>query len=210
MKEKDYSQHGEQKVLERWFKTHRPRNRFLVDVGAYAVEISNTFYFLKQGWEGLLIEPSPMRYRGLVEAVKGLKARVIKCGAGEGAARLPLYLHAVGGHDSFLKDWGHSEIIGEAPLVNVYPLTEILRDWGAPGEFDLLSIDTEGMDFRIMKKFFEDGSYKPSVIVTEVESYKDVEGFFKGVGYRLLTHLGDPVYGNSIFVTMGKRGPIVN
>lgn len=202
MKTRDYSQHGEQKFLTEWFKKHRPKNRFLVDVGAYAVEISNTFALLKEGWEGLLIEPNKYRYENLIHATKGLKAAVANCGAGRAVGRLPLYIHTVGGHDSFLKEWGHSELTGETPLINIYPLTEILRDWGAPLQIDLLSIDTEGMDYWIMEKFFKDGVYRASVIVTEVESYTEPREFFAGNGYRFLTHLGDKVTGNDIYVTM--------
>lgn len=202
MKEKDFSQHGEQKLLKEWFKKHRPKNRFLVDVGAYSTELSNTYRFLKEGWEGILIEPNEEKYWGLMRATKGLKAVVVHGGAGSSAVRLPLYIHTVGGHDSFLKDWGHSELTGETPLVNVWPLTEILRDWGAPSRVDLISIDTEGMDEEIMKCFFKDGKYRATVIVTEAESYKDGKGLFGKYGYRLLAHLGDKVFGNDIFVSM--------
>lgn len=199
---RDFSQHGEGRFLREWFERHKPRNKFLVDVGAYGKEISNTFGLLKRGWEGLLVEPSNMRYRILLEDVSGVKARVINCGVGESRGRLPLYIHTVGGHDSFLKGWGHSELTGEAPLVDIYSLKELMRDWGVPGNPDLLSIDTEGMDFVIMRKFFEEGGYRPRVIVTEVESYADVRGFYVGHGYKFLRHFGDAVFGNSVFVTI--------
>lgn len=202
MKEKDYSQHGEQKFLEGWFKKRRPKNKFLVDVGAFGVEISNTFALLKKGWEGLLIEPNPERYKNLIHETEGLKVAVANCGAGRSVGRLPLYIHKVAGHDSFLEEWGHSELTGEKPLVNVYPLTEILRDWGAPLNFDLLSIDAEGMDYWIMEKFFKDGVYRAGVIVTEVESYIEPREFFAGYGYRFVTHLGDKTFGNDIYATM--------
>lgn len=204
MKIKDYSQHGEQKILLEWFQRHGHTNKFLVDVGAFGKEISNTFGLLKYGWEGLLIEASNIRFRILVEDVHGLNARVVNCAAGNSAGKLPLYIHTVAGHDSFLKDWGHSELTGSAPLVPMYPLSEILRDWSVPENFDLLSIDTEGMDMMIMKKYFEDGLYRARVIVTEVESYPDAVSFFKAAGYKHLKHVGDPVFGNSIFTTMSE------
>lgn len=204
MKIKDYSQHGEQKILLEWFQKNGHTNKFLVDVGAFGKEISNTFGLLKFGWEGLLIEASNIRFRILVEEAHGLNVRVVNCAAGNSVGRLPLYIHTVAGHDSFLKDWGHSDLTGSAPLVPMYPLSEILRDWSVPDNFDLLSIDTEGMDMMIMKKFFEDRLYRARVIVTEVESYPDVVGFFHLQGYKLLKHVGDEVFGNSIFTTMSE------
>lgn len=204
MKVKDYSQHGEQKILLKWFQANGAKTKFLVDVGAFGKSISNTYGLLKYGWEGLLIEPSNSRYRILMEDVHGLKAVVVNCAAGESCGRLPLYIHTVAGHDSFLKDWGHSDLTGLAPLVHMYPLSEILRDWSVPEKFDLLSIDTEGMDMMIMKRFFKDGLFRARVIVTEVESYPDVKGFYQEQGYKFLKHVGDEVFGNSVFVSMSE------
>jgi FkbM family methyltransferase len=203
MKLKDFSQHGEQKLLEGWFKKHKPKNKFLVDIGAYGLELSNTYALIRRGWEGLLVEPNKQRYEELVKNLKGYKVAIANCGAGRGTCRIPLYIHKVGGHDSFLKEWGHSELTGEEPLTMVYPLTEILRDWGCPSRIDLLSIDTEGMDFWIMEKFLKDGVYRAEVIITESESYTEPREFFGGYGYRFLAHLGDKILGNDIFVSQG-------
>ena len=54
---KCYSQEGEDMILRRIFEE---KNGFYVDVGAHHPRrFSNTYYFYKQGWTGISIEPNP-------------------------------------------------------------------------------------------------------------------------------------------------------
>ena len=68
-----------------------------------------------------------------------------------------------------------------------------------PEDFDLLSVDTEGMDEKIMKKFFASSSFRPSLIITECTSYKDAATLFKRFGYSQLAFQGAPDFGELIF-----------
>jgi FkbM family methyltransferase len=55
---KSYSQEGEDMILKRIFEGQK--NGFYVDVGAHHPRrFSNTYYFYKQGWSGINIEPNP-------------------------------------------------------------------------------------------------------------------------------------------------------
>lgn len=48
-------------------------------------------------------------------------------------------------------------------------LPDVLKQEGIPADFDLLSVDTEGLDYRIIKNLFEESNYRPRVIVAERE-----------------------------------------
>ena len=196
----DLSEHGEWLVLDKLFKDRAPRNKFLVDVGAFGKELSNSYQFLVAGWKGLLLEPSPDRYRRCVVDFAGLNCELLPLAAGLAPGRALLYLHTVAGHDSLLGDW-YPSTLGVGPVwVEVMPLYGLLEEREVNFDFDLLSIDTEGMDAAIMKDFFEESRYRPRVVVTEVTSYHDVEGFFRGHGYELYARCGDRKLGNAIFV----------
>ena len=55
---KCYSQEGEDMILRRIFEGQE--NGFYIDVGAHHPRrFSNTYYFYKQGWRGINIEPNP-------------------------------------------------------------------------------------------------------------------------------------------------------
>lgn len=56
---KDYSQHGESKILLSIFEKIKPKNNFAVEFGASdGFWLSNIRMFLEQGWEGLQLEGS--------------------------------------------------------------------------------------------------------------------------------------------------------
>jgi FkbM family methyltransferase len=196
---RDFSEHGEFLVLKRLFENRAPRNHFLVDVGAFGRELSNTFQFLSWGWRGILIEPSPDRYKRCVSDFDGLDCEILQLAVSPDAGEKLLYLHTVAGHDSLLAEW-NVETIGCGPVwVRCLPLEEVLRERGVVLDFDFLSIDVEGMDFAVMRQFFKNSSYRPRVVVTEVTSYSDVEGFYRGNGYELVARCGDRIVGNAIF-----------
>ena len=55
---RSYSQEGEDMILRRFLAGQK--DGFYVDVGAHhPVRFSNTYYFYKQGWAGINIEPNP-------------------------------------------------------------------------------------------------------------------------------------------------------
>lgn len=73
-----YAQRGEDKLLENIFKILGIKEGYLVDVGAYGKELSNTYHFLEQGWSGLLIESDEARFNNLIhnDKVKRLNKHV--------------------------------------------------------------------------------------------------------------------------------------
>ena len=196
----DFSEHGEKLILTKIFKDRAPRGRFLVDVGAFGRENSNTYHLLLEGWKGLMIEPSPDRFRICMKDFAGLLVEILPVAVGPDPGRALFYLHTVAGHDSLLGDW-YPSTIGVGPVwVDVQRLEKILEERKVAFDFDLLSIDAEGADEMILKGFFKESLYRPRVVITEVTSYRDIIGFFKSWGYELYCKCGDAKLGNAIFL----------
>lgn len=193
------SQHGDQEIIFAFFITHPPKNHIAVDVGAFGRDMSNTFALLELGWKGLLIEANPDRCKVIEKEFAGLDVTIVNAGVGSSKKRMPLHLHSELGHDSLLPDWYPQDKTDGKVVIDVYPLETLLREHAIPVDFDLLSIDTEGMDDKIIRKLFTGSDFRPRLIVTECTSYGDPIGLFKRFGYTLLARTGNPEYGNFIF-----------
>lgn len=195
----DTSQIGEQEIIFKYFAEHPPTNRTLVDVGAFGKENSNTYQLLAQGWKGILLEPSPERFKIVQEDFAGLDVTILNIAAGTRTGFASFFLHSVAGHDSLVKDWYPESMTDQVVKVPVRPLHELLSECDVPLSFDLLSIDTEGFDFKILKVLFFASDYRPRLIVTENTSYPNGPAFFAKYGYKLLAVTGPEEYGNFIF-----------
>lgn len=193
------SQFGEYEVLEALFRKILPTNKFLVDVGCLGKMFSNTWDFLANGWKGIVIDADPQRMEVIQQDFAGLNAEIINVGVSDCEGELDFHLHSAIGHNSFLKDWYPATDTGQSVKVRVMPLVDILKERNVPHDFDLLSVDTEGMDEKIMTAFLK-SEYRPRVVVTECTSYTDAMGLFGSCGYMYHTKTGNPEYGNLVFV----------
>lgn len=196
----DTSQHGEQKVIFKYFSDHPPTNRALVDVGAFGKELSNTYALLTLGWNGVLVEPEPERFEIVQADFSGLAVRLFNCAVGTRSATMPLHRHSVAGHGSLIKEWIPLSMDARVITVPVRPLLDILVECDIPLSFDLLSVDAEGYDFKILKKLFSTSEYRPRMVITENTAFPDCVGFFAKYGYKLLAITGPEKDGNSIFI----------
>lgn len=61
-----YSQAGEDGIIEEIFKRIGTTNRFFVEIGAGNGDISNTAYFLTQGWSGLWVEMEKANFKRIM------------------------------------------------------------------------------------------------------------------------------------------------
>jgi len=60
-------------------------------------------------------------------------------------------------------------------------------------------VDAEGLDEKIMVRFFEDGKFSPWLIVCECTSFLDANGLFNKHGYTLIARTGERPHGNFFF-----------
>jgi FkbM family methyltransferase len=198
-KANDFSQHGTQKLIFEYFGKHPPRHNLLADVGAFGRFLSNSFGLLKLGWKGLLIEPNPDRLKIIESEFAGLAVDILNVGIGDVSEIIPFHLHTTVGYDSFDPAWACADKSGKILAVYVFPLAYVLKEKKYPLDFDLLSVDTEGFDFKIIAALFKNSDFRPRLIVTEANSYPDAVGLFKGFGYSLHALAGAPEDGNLIF-----------
>lgn len=182
----DYSQSGEQKKVLKYFEHYRPVHRILVDIGAFGKYLSNTFALLETGWRGILIEPSPNRIETVKQDFAGKDVEILNIAIGAEEKEMDFYLHSVAGHDSLLPDW-YPDTLMEHSVVKVRTrvLADVLEERGIPHDFDLLSIDAEGMDFVIVEQLFQ-SKYRPRMVIVEDLEKLEKKELFAAEGYRVL------------------------
>ena len=206
----DHSQFGEGKFLRKYFDENPPKYKLLVDVGAFGIEMSNTYDLIVQGnWGGLLIEPMPIEvfWEPLREAVRQREnIKILNIAVSDSRGVAVAYVHKIPGHNSLVFKQEHKE----KREIATRTLSDVLEGKGIPTDFDLLSVDAEGLDYRIIKNLFEKSSHRPRIIVIErekplLEHYQfevvpreeTVEhgGIFGRFGYTQIFE----TYGNKIF-----------
>jgi FkbM family methyltransferase len=195
LKHGDTTQYGELSFLLDQVGTKN--NGFIVDVGANdGYTHSNSYPFIRMGWGGLLLEPDPntfLKLQGL--HANNSKVRCINCAAGEKQSSLPLYLGSEGqsGYSTLCteqSDWYEKNRSSDFIEVDVEPITNILNAAHSNVSIDIMSIDTEGYDYFVLKGL-DFSLYRPTIIVTEDEKppYKNTnkkEELLRTQGYRLL------------------------
>lgn len=140
-----YSQHGEDGILE--FLTGRlgMETGHCCEFGAGdGTDCSNTLALLEQGWHGLYIEPD----LGHQPALEALAARLNTLTVRR-AIVLPTPI-----------DFGLDDVS------EITTLEAALLDAAFPMDLDVLSIDTEGMDYAIWDSF----KFRPRIVIIEINS----------------------------------------
>jgi FkbM family methyltransferase len=198
IKIRDYSQNGEQDIIEKYFNENPPKYKTIVDVGAYGAEMSNSLALMKTGWFGLLIEANPARMPIIKQDFSGLNYDLINVAMGPVTGSKTYYLHKVPGHNSFIHDRYPDTLTGKTRQILMQKLGDVLTEKIIPIDFDYLSIDTEGMDFLIMQQLFTETEFRPRLIVSEITSYQDAEAFYTAAGYSILHITKDNKWGNVI------------
>ena len=196
---KNVSQHGTQKIIFKYFAEHPPAHNILVDVGAWGMEMSNTFALLELGWKGLLIDANPERLKNIRDDFAGLNVEILNVGCSDARGRFPFYFHKSETSNSFDPDWDAADKTGVSVSVEVFPLDTLLLERNFPFDFDLLSVDAEGMDEKILNKLFASSAYRPRLVVTEIKSHSSPAVFFKRYGYTQYARTGEHDKHNYIF-----------
>lgn len=136
---------------------------YFVDVGAHnGVTDSNTLYFEKAfGWKGICMEPHRIFFQGLKR--------------NRGCVCLELAAWDEEGEEEFFATgpggWSRIGGPGLKPVVARYMvktqlLDRILEEHGAPGGFELLSVDVEGTEWHVLRGFNLD-LWLPRIVVIE-------------------------------------------
>jgi FkbM family methyltransferase len=168
----DGSQAGEVTELRGLIRPGFPES--IVDVGAYdGVSLSNSRPFVLAGWRGVLIEPHPTHFARLQENSASLpNVECLRCACSDEAGVLPLFI-GTDGADTMMSTlsrddnaWFKRTRSAESVDVAVEPVEAILDRVEFPRDFGILLVDTEGMDYEVLRGVaFE--RHSPRIILTE-------------------------------------------
>lgn len=165
----DVSQFGEIWMLVRMWVNAQARCGVVVDVGARGRERSNSYDLMKHfGWRGLLVEANPALLASIEADFGGLDMHLVSCAVSDYEGRATFTLGANDDVSSLdpaaAAGWG--ETTGSVE-VDVRRLPGLLAAHDVPHEFDLLSLDIEGEDIKVLNDLVENSPYRPSWIIIE-------------------------------------------
>jgi FkbM family methyltransferase len=165
-----HSQFGED-MIARALLEDAPRGTY-VDVGAHhPVYYSNTYHFYRRGWSGVNIDAAPGT-RELFEALRPRDVNVEACvGPAEGQ-RVELFvfdrpaLNTVDPRRAEQLQREHGARIVRRVEMRTVTLARLLERHLAGKTIDLMSIDLEGLDERIVAGH-DWGRWRPRVLIVE-------------------------------------------
>jgi FkbM family methyltransferase len=165
----DHSQHGEFLEILKLILEFGADNRIVVDVGANGKERSNSYDLLKEfGWQGLLIEANPALSDQIRADFDGLNFSLVSVAVSDEVGTGTLSLGINSDISSLSPEnttcWGP---ITGGVTVPVQRLPNILRQYDIPHVFDLLSLDIEGYDARVLNDLVLNSAYRPRFVIIE-------------------------------------------
>ncbi len=164
---------------------------YYVDVGCHNPRRgSNTYALYKKGWKGILIDLEDEK----VLACKLARPRdiVVKAAVSDVEEFVDIYSPSSFSTNTTidldtLPDKTGFQVIDR---IKTKTLSSILDEQRCPSRFGFLSIDVEGVDFRVLLSLNFD-KYKPEVICIETwESHKGIESVLCGSIHTLLLEKG--------------------
>lgn len=194
------SQYGENGIIEKIFDIISPKDKVCVEFGGYDLkEFSNVFpLWSSKGWKSIIIEGDKER----TKKIKRDYQNFIKKNKPSGSAEII---------NSYVTP------DGERKLDNTLARKEINKN------FDLLSIDVDGVDYHIWKLL---ENYKPRVVIIEINEtvppnismIGKMSGNYVGCGILDICKLGNQkgydlvacTVTNAIFVVREESKPFMN
>jgi FkbM family methyltransferase len=190
-----FSQCGEDRAIEFIFVYLAIDKMTYLDIGAHhPFENSNTYYFYRKGYRGVLVEPN-VDFSELLRGVRPEDTTLV-AGIGASAAKEADYYVM---SDSLLNTFSKEEVehqekvskgriairdVIKMPLLNINDvIAEHFKE--AP---TFVSIDTEGLDLAILKSL-DFSRYRPKVVCAETIVYKthktrpEIAQFMESQGY---------------------------
>jgi len=160
---------------------------FYVEIGGYdPIRLSNTYRFYKKGWRGVVVEPNPEVANKFLEIRP--RDKFINAGIGLNDGHLDYYKYLIPALNTFskeavlenkMKGFEVSEIV----KIKILGVKDFLQKY-AREKIDFLSIDTEGMDYEILKNW--NWQFTPNIICVEKDGENKIKGLMKKKEYKLV------------------------
>jgi FkbM family methyltransferase len=166
---KSYSQFAEDLIIENYLapKLHEGINGFYVDVGSHHPRRgSNTLRLYKAGWKGILIDMEDAK----VLAAKMARPRdtVVKAAISDTEELVTVYSPSMFSTNATISNNVISKNQCFSPVSQVVTekLLDVLEKHNCPKDFDFLSLDIEGNDYKAIKgRLLE--VFRPKLICVE-------------------------------------------
>ena len=181
-----YSQFGEDIILREILKKEIS-NGFYIDVGCYhPKKFSNTYMLYKKGWSGINIDMEEDKI-SLFNMVRPRDLNVLSP-ISDKEEEVTLYRYSKYGLESTIDKKIASETtdsIYDKTIIKTKTLNEVINESSYKDtQIDVLSIDVEGMDFRVLKSL-DIKKYSPKVIIIE-DHHKKIEDILETDTFKFL------------------------
>jgi FkbM family methyltransferase len=189
------SQYGQDAFVLKWIGS---RQGVFVDIGAHdGISYSNSHLLEGMGWTGVCVEPNPDVFTTLS---RNRKCKCVNAAIAAAAGRMRFtqatgYGEMLSGASGVVNDTRIREAIamhgGEVREIQVDAVTfsHLLLDMDSR-EIDYLSIDTEGLEFEILKTIDLTAIRVKIISIENNRDDDEVELYLRDRGYRLAAILG--------------------
>lgn len=177
-----YSQGEEQQHILQ----HVPDCGRFLDIGAWhAKNLSNTRALYERGWQGVMIEPSPEPFLGLMREYGNDPAIVLICGAvGVNADLTKFHCSSdalTTSEPSNFEKWKEVGGFYGTFFTKLITLEEIIHQFGA---FDFVSIDAEGTSVEIFQCLLATGMRPAAICVEHDSRTEEILPAAEALGYK--------------------------
>jgi len=190
IKKKSYAMNNEDTAILNYFKDRK--NGFYVDVGCYhPIHRNNTHLLHMQNWSGVNIDTSKFS----IDLFNFMRPKDLNynCAISDKNENIKLfYQKELSQLSTIEKSQAESVFQGEIKEkeINAFTLDEILsRDKYKDSKIDLLDIDVEGADLKVLKGLSFD-KFKPELVCVEIHAKEieksDIYNFLIDKNYKLL------------------------
>jgi FkbM family methyltransferase len=181
-----YSQFGEDIILREILKKEISIG-FYVDVGCYhPKKFSNTYRLYKKGWSGINIDMEEDKI-SLFNMVRPRDINVLSP-ISDKEEEVTLYRFSKYGHGSTIDKKIASETIDplyDKTIVKTRTLNKVINESPYKDtQIDVLSIDAEGVDFKVLKSL-DIKKYSPKVIIIE-DHHRRIEDILETDTFKFL------------------------
>ncbi len=166
-----YSQYSEDLIIQSYFPKGK-RNGSYVDVGCHHPRRgSNTYGLYKKGWSGILIDLEECKVKA--NQLVRRRDQVILAAVSDREEWLDIYSDKNYSTNTTIKRQSEQDGKSSIGRIKTKTLTRILEENYFPVQFELLSIDVEGVDFEVLKGL-DLKAYRPEIIC--IENWKALSG----------------------------------
>ncbi len=209
-----YAQCGEDLIAAFYFDCFGVKSGTYLDIGAHDPHwLNNTFFFYRRGWRGVNIDAQEGAIRNF-EKYRPDDINIAAAVSGAGGERCLRVFDATAlstasdERTRLYQSMGH-RVTGEIKLITAR-LVDILERVGKQ-DFDLVSIDVEGMERELLEALFNAGTF-PRMLICETALYaprladatkcKDLVSWVQAKGYSVYAD----TFVNTIFIREQEGG----